>query len=933
MSNNQLSPQNFSQSIYDRPTLVIDPGKHTAIVRSMDVDTAGLWLVTGGDDKTVRIWSLVDNSLFRTIRLPAGPGHIGKVYAVAISPDSKLIAVGGWMRYTINDPQENIYLYDRETGAQICRIQGLPAQVCDLSFSHDGNILAATLGSSGLRIYQRDRNWIEIARDEEYGAASHAAEFASDGRLATTCFDGGIRLYSMVTEGVLRPTKIVKCKIGLPRGLAFSSFFDKDLLAVGFDNKTLVEIRDGHDLSLLNNLKYYDGPENITSMKDLHIEEDRMLSYGSFRSVAWSNDGILLFAAGGPGSYDPLPIVAWPATEWSESFSRGIWISVVLSDRALTKIIVLPNGDLLASGDNGTVRHFSNGDMRSHWDGHSLSENPLISFIGEDVDHKMSLSEEGYIIDDLLSVSSDGTIVDFRYSYEGFARFDVNSSKLTIDPPSDNKTIPTCLGRTFDGSLSTVKIGDIRVEGWIQKSAPPFALFGKVVEEEMLISLSINGYQIMLDPNEHSICLAAHPNGESFVLGCEFSLRLYNGDGELVWKIASTPVFGVNITGNGKLIVAAYADNTIRWHRTTDGVELLAFTMKSNGTDWVAWTPEGFYCAPGTTRGVTQDLLRWHSNQGWDASAISIPIHEIPGSFRPAVLQMLLTELNLVTVIGKWGIQEHNRQIMMRTHSQFPPGVHLHLLAIGISRYNSKYAKNLQLKFADADARAFAECIRETQEGGLYSKVHPQLLLNEEAKKDDILNALNAFKKHKENHKGISGVSNFFVIFFSGHGDLIDGEFYLMPQDVNASDREQIERTGLEMSKVRRILLKLANSDRVLLLLDACHSGAITTIGEALMMDSTGLRIFLAGPNVNVFTSSSGYEKSREDPEWRHGAFTKAILDSFNPDHGADSDRNGLISCAELANYVTNHVSSLTNGEQSPDMLIGSNSILFASGL
>jgi WD40 repeat protein len=58
------------------------------------VSRDGSWAVTGSDDKTVRIWSLATGALLRTIRLPAGPGEVGKAYAVAISPDGALIAAG-----------------------------------------------------------------------------------------------------------------------------------------------------------------------------------------------------------------------------------------------------------------------------------------------------------------------------------------------------------------------------------------------------------------------------------------------------------------------------------------------------------------------------------------------------------------------------------------------------------------------------------------------------------------------------------------------------------------------------------------------------------------------------------------------------------------------------------------------------------------------
>jgi WD domain, G-beta repeat len=56
----------------------------------------GAYAVTGSDDKTTRIWAAATGQLLRTIRLPQGPGHVGKVYAVAISPDGALVAAGGW---------------------------------------------------------------------------------------------------------------------------------------------------------------------------------------------------------------------------------------------------------------------------------------------------------------------------------------------------------------------------------------------------------------------------------------------------------------------------------------------------------------------------------------------------------------------------------------------------------------------------------------------------------------------------------------------------------------------------------------------------------------------------------------------------------------------------------------------------------------------
>jgi hypothetical protein len=77
-----------------------------------------------------------------------------------------------------------------------------------------------------------------------------------------------------------------------------------------------------------------------------------------------------------------------------------------------------------------------------------------------------------------------------------------------------------------------------------------------------------------------------------------YALRAYDKGGALLWRQGAPGiVWGVNITPANKLVVAAYADGTIRWHRLDNGKELLALFIHPKDRRWVAWTPKGYYLA------------------------------------------------------------------------------------------------------------------------------------------------------------------------------------------------------------------------------------------------------------------------------------------------------------------------------------------------
>jgi WD40 repeat protein len=108
------------------PMLNIDAKGHGTQIFRIATDRAERFAVTASSDKTVRIWSLPDGQLKRVLRLPSGREHLGKAFAVALSPDGATVAVGGWTG-PLNSM--NIFLFDLASGVLRKRLGGLPTSV------------------------------------------------------------------------------------------------------------------------------------------------------------------------------------------------------------------------------------------------------------------------------------------------------------------------------------------------------------------------------------------------------------------------------------------------------------------------------------------------------------------------------------------------------------------------------------------------------------------------------------------------------------------------------------------------------------------------------------------------------------------------------------------------------------------------------------
>jgi WD40 repeat protein len=687
--------------LYEQSVLTLDPDMHTAPIRRADVSATGAYAVSGSFDKTVRIWAVTTGQLLHTIRLPQGPGHVGRVTAVAISPDGALVVVGGYARDR-GQPQD-IYFFRRDTGDFVRRLEGLPSAVMHLVFSPTGRYLAVTLrGTHGLRVYDRDAGWQEVAHDALYGDHSHGAAFAADGRLATTSLDGTLRLYEP-DDGTFRLVATAKTTHGTqPYSIAFTPTGDR--LAIGYFDTSAVSLVDGYTLTPL--------PSPDTNWITRGIDT------GNLMTVAWSADGATLYAGGSYDREGPNPVVAW--------FGGGAGLprELTAGTNTIMSLWPLPDGGVLVGSQDPWLTVLDVAGM-PRW----VQRPPQADLRGQ----------RG-----TLGVSADGGVVDFGYEVWGKApaRLDVARLALRLNPPAD--------GRTRPPEQVTLK-----VKNWVNRVGP-----------------TLDGAPLALEPHELSRSLAIHPDGKRFVLGTESTLRAFAADGTPLWaRPAPAAVWATNITADGRLVIAAHGDGTIRWHRLEDGGDLLALYPLADRRNWVAWTPEGVYAATPGAHGV----LRWHVNRGWDAPAEAIPVSEIPETYRPEVIRLVLQELGTPGAIVVAELTKIRTAIQRRTRTAVAPGARLHVLTVGVSEYGEK-ATHLKLAFAAADATDMTTVLLNTQTG-LYAEVRPQRLSNQDATKEGILRGLATIRQAMARSEPGRDLA---VVHFSGHGALLDGAFYLL---------------------------------------------------------------------------------------------------------------------------------------------------------
>ncbi|MDX2203616.1 MAG: caspase family protein [Hyphomicrobiaceae bacterium] len=907
---------------------------HTAVIRQIAASRDCSLLVSGSEDKSVRLWRLPSGRALATLRPPSGEDNNGRVYSVAMPPDGQWIAAGGWTRPGAN---HFVHIFDPDKRTITARLG--PFEVIDhLAASEDGSLLAASLrNGQGLRVWERRSatEWVVVRRDTGFAKGDvKGVAFGPDRTLYAVAHDGSLRRYPIARDGRVGQQRV---RSGLkPTSVAVSP--DGRRLLVGYADTTAVDVYDSQTLQFI------------------HAVNTRGLANGNLASVAWSRDGSRVYAGGTYAEDGRQVLLSWDAEGRADKPQR-----VGSASDAILSLAACGDGIAMASGEPG-LGLFAGNSERLAWLGPA----------GPDMRSKLRTD---------FTVSSDGSRVRFGLR-QGSAEpvlLDLASEQLVEQPDP----LPDLLPARTTG---------LPVTDWENSRTPRFS-----------------GRVLSMDPEERAQSLAIAPDGASFVIGGDYQLRAYDKNGQYLWRRkAPGVVWGVNIAGNGQVLVAACGDGSLRWYRMSDGAELLSFFVSTRDLRWVAWSPSGYF----TASSGGENMVGWQITRAGNPTPDYFPVNKFRDIYyRPDIINRVLSArdedrainianqalqrkrdttsvaTNLPPVIRivsprdgsladgevkvQFAVRHPTGKRLRRVFAQLdgrpaegaemrdldvPAGAEadgeivvkvptrdkvtlsliaepekgpaseparvdligpaqddgaikprLFILGVGIGAY--KDDKLALGEFPRNDVLDFAEEMKK-QEKVLFEKVTPRLLLDADASHKSITEGLQWLIDSAKEPEDMA------VLYFSGHGASVPaGASYLLPYDY---DRSRIT-TGLSKNVIMDALRSIEGP--VLFFVDACHAGEDLKLGAPAgirRLDAMSLATeFSAFENgITAFASSNGRQLSYG--AGRNSYFTQALIDSLR---GAGPRTGNKVVTDDVNYWLRRRVPELSKGKQLPVMM------------
>ncbi len=232
-------------------------------------------------------------------------------------------------------------------------------------------------------------------------------------------------------------------------------------------------------------------------------------------------------------------------------------------------------------------------------------------------------------------------------------------------------------------------------------------------------------------------------------------------------------------------------------------------------------------------------------------------------------------------------------------------------LLIGISNYQGAIQK---LTYPKSDALAIKDLLLKSAN---FRDDHIRLLTDEgqgdaRATKQGIFNAIDAMASQVQTGHQV-------IVFLAGHGIVrglgAEAKSYFLPVDADATSKESLEQTGVELGELSRKLAALKAS-QFTIFVDACREDPFPGRGIKgnTMTDvmTRGLRVVPAQTSANsnnptsvVFYACQIGERAYEDSQLEHGVFTYFILSGIKE---VANRPDGRVEAGYLASYLRDNV-------------------------
>lgn len=918
------------------PILRVETGMHTTLIRRIATDVPRNRIVTCSDDKTVRVWQMPQARLVATLRVPIGAGHEGQLFAVAVSPDGRTAAAGGWTGWEW-DGSASVYLFDIESGELVRRIGGFRDAIGALAFAPDGRHLAVGLQArAGLHVLRLTDGRV-VASDTEYSDKIMDIDFNASGRMAVAALDGMLRLYTRDfrlagRRGAAGGNQLASVRFS-PSGTQ---------LALGYADAPTVAVVAARDLSLRFHPQGADGKSALPGQ-------------ASFSTVAWSADGRYLLAGGDYAGPGPTPLARWD--RGGEGPLERIPIASQrvsdLQQMAGNKMVYAaedPQFGLLAADGRVLVRRSpdiadfaaAHGRIEIAPDGMavryplrhdgSMSRSFSLAERGEQPQAERTervhppvtearglritglqpggeprLNGKPLLLDDHERPRSHAYAADgsaLLLGTEWALRLYDREARLAWRVPLPAVAYAVNVARQGKVAVAALSDGTIR---WyrMRDGREMLAYFPHAAGREW-IAWTPEGYYMSSTEGDNYVGWHLNRGRDrlpDFFRAVQFERVLYRPDRVRASFLADLQPHTRSLSGEPRFEVAQLADIL--------PPRLKLRAKPATGKAWLTISGEqtalamhdytvfvnGIPVTPGRERRLEGEEARRFTRSleiELDAPENEIRVEAFNGvSMGVAVAYVVLDA----------------------APAPRPQRGDLYVLAIGTSTF-AQLPPQTFLPFAARDSVEMAAALARNG-AGHFRAVHAKVLADGAAApptRENILQAL-AFLQQ-------ASAADTVLLFLASHG-LNDpaGNYYFVPGDARPADVDSVRRGAPADSLVPWTVffeaLRQAAGRRILMV-DTCHAANIEGHFEpyALMKRS-------ASSQFSLVVAAKGDEESQEYLPARHGLFTYAFLTAMNP--GSDQDRDGLVTLREIFDQAIPLVEELrdrTAGPQSPQIVL-----------